>query len=161
MTRARGGGRKPLPTKLKLLSGNPGKRPLNEHEPEPERKLPRPPAHLSAPAKREWRRVGRLLLTLGLVSDLDRGALAAYCQAWGRWVEAEESLKRYGVVVKSPSGFPMQSPFLAIANKAMEQMRQFLGEFGMTPASRTRVHAEPPDAPDPLDELRRQNWRNP
>jgi P27 family predicted phage terminase small subunit len=159
MTRARGGGRKPVPTKLKLLSGNPGKRPLNEHEPEPERKLPRPPAHLSPAAKREWRRVGRLLLTLGLVSDLDRGALAAYCQAWGRWVEAEESLKRYGVVVKSPSGFPMQSPFLAIANKAMEQMRQFLGEFGMTPASRTRVHADPPAAPDPLDELRRQNGR--
>ncbi len=30
-----GEGRKPIPTKLKILHGNPGKRPLNDKEPEP------------------------------------------------------------------------------------------------------------------------------
>jgi P27 family predicted phage terminase small subunit len=148
-----------VPTRLKLLRGNPGKRGLNANEPEPASRLPAPPDHLSDEAKREWARVGELLSTLGLVSDLDRAALAGYCQAWGRWVEAEEALKQYGVVVKSPSGFPMQSPFMAVANKALEQMRAFLIEFGMTPASRTRVHAESPAADDPLDELRKRRTR--
>lgn len=83
------------------------------------------------------------LAQLGLLSRIDRGALALYCQAWGRWVEAEEALKKHGVMVKSPNGFPMQSPYLAVANKAMEQMRAMLTEFGMSPSSRTRVHAEP------------------
>lgn len=69
---------------------------------------------------------------------MDKAALALYCQAWGRWVEAEDYLKKYGVMVKSPNGFPMQSPYQAVANKAMEQMRALLTEFGMSPSSRTR-----------------------
>jgi len=60
---------------------------------------------------------------MGLISDLDRAAFAAYCQAWGRWVEAEEALKTYGLMLKSPSGFPVQSPYLAVADRALEQMR--------------------------------------
>jgi P27 family predicted phage terminase small subunit len=132
-------GRKPKPRNLKLLQGNPGKRPLNEDEPKPAPRLPRPPEHLGEEAKKEWRRAGRFLLQLGLVSDIDRAAFAAYCQAWGRWVEAETALKTYGVMLKSPNGFPVQSPYLAVANRAMDQMKSLLSEFGMSPASRTRV----------------------
>jgi len=154
MAGARGrSGRRPLPTRLNQVRGRPGKRPLNENEPQPEVVLPEPPEHLSDEAKREWERAGALLLDLGVVSELDRGAFAGYCQAWGRWVEAEEALRRYGVVVKSPNDYPMQSPFLAIANKALDQMRAFLIEFGMTPSSRTRVRAERQKGADPLAEF--------
>ena len=142
-------GRRPLPTQLKVLRGNTGRRPLNQGEPKPRPVLPSPPGHLSDEAKREWKRVGELLDGLGLVSEMDRAALAGYCQAWGRWVEAENGLKTYGVVIKSPGGFPIQSPFFAVANKALEQMRGFLIEFGMTPASRSRVHAS--EAKDDFD----------
>jgi phage terminase small subunit len=75
-------GRKPKPTSLKVLQGNPGKRPLNENEPKPPPRLPRSPEHLSEEAKKEWRRAGKFLFQLGLVSDIDRAAFAAYCQAW-------------------------------------------------------------------------------
>jgi P27 family predicted phage terminase small subunit len=94
---------------------------------------------------------------MGLLCKIDRAALALFCQAWARWVEAEEALKRYGVMVKSPSGFPMQSPYLAVANKAMEQMRALLAEFGMSPSSRTRVHATPQvDEGDELEQWLRK-----
>jgi P27 family predicted phage terminase small subunit len=136
-------GRKPRPTHLKVLEGNPGKRPLRKNEPKPPPTVPHCPRHLSDEAKKEWRRVTPLLDTLGLLTQIDRAALAMYCEAWGRWVEAEDCLKRYGVMVKSPSGFPMQSPYLAVANKAIEQMRGLLSEFGMSPASRTRISVEP------------------
>ena len=79
------------------------------------------------------------LLEMGLISDLDRSAFAAYCTAYGRWIEAEEALKTYGLMLKSPNGFPVQSPYLAVANRALEQMRSLLSEFGMSPASRSRV----------------------
>ena len=104
-------GRKPKPTALKLLQGNPGKRPLNQNEPQPQARLPHAPGHLSDEGKKEWRRAGRFLLTLGLISDLDLAAFAGYCSAYGRWVEAEQALKTYGVMLKSPNGFPVQSPY--------------------------------------------------
>lgn len=50
----------------------------------------------------------------------------------------------------------MQSPFLAIANKAFEQMRAMLVEFGMTPSSRSRVHARPLEGADPMEEFMRR-----
>jgi P27 family predicted phage terminase small subunit len=84
-----------------------------------------------------------------MAAPLDRAALAAYCQAYGRWVEAEEKVREFGAVIKAPSGFPIQSPYLGIANTAMRQMRDFLTEFGMTPASRTRIEisGKPSDSP--------------
>ncbi len=134
----------PKPTKLKLLAGNPGKRPLNAREPDPEVEIPEIPEHLATGACQEWERVAGELESLGLLTRIDRASLAGYCQAWARWVEAEEQLAKFGLIVKAPSGYPMQSPFLAIANKALEQMHRFSSEFGMTPASRTRIQTTPP-----------------
>lgn len=136
-------GPKPKPTQLKVLAGTLRPDRVNKHEPKPKSAVPRCPSHLSDEAKREWRRVAPELASLGLLARLDRAALANYCQAWGRWIEAEEALRKFGVMVKSPNGFPMQSPYLAVVNRAMEQIRAMLAEFGMSPSSRTRVHAQP------------------
>src|SRR5215469_12484602 len=85
-------GRRPRPTHLKLVTGNPGRRPLNDAEPRPATGLPAAPAELTADAKTEWQRVARRLHALGLLTTVDRAALAAYCQAWGRWRQAERAL---------------------------------------------------------------------
>lgn len=87
--------------------------------------------------------MARALLVCGLLSRLDRAALAAYCVAWSRWVEAEKQLKSEGLMVKTPNGYQQPSPWLAIANKSLEQLRAFAGEFGMTPATRSRVEILP------------------
>ena len=52
--------------------------------------LPTCPAHLCLSARAAWKRLARLLHDIGLLSGLDRSALAACCQAYGRWVEAEK-----------------------------------------------------------------------
>jgi hypothetical protein len=74
-------GRKPKPTVLKLITGNPGRRPLNRREPKLRPGIPSCPPHLSPEAKREWSRVIPLLAECRLVTEVDRAALAAYCQA--------------------------------------------------------------------------------
>jgi P27 family predicted phage terminase small subunit len=142
-----GAGRKPKPTHLKLLAGNPGKRPLNESEPKPEGvdETPDPPAHLSGEARVEWARTFPILLRNKMISEVDINAFSAYCQAYGRWIVAESYVAKQGEVLISPSGFPIQNPYLAVANKAMEQMHKLETEFGMTPSSRSRVSTGAPN----------------
>jgi P27 family predicted phage terminase small subunit len=83
------------------------------------------------------------LSRLGLLTSIDATAFAAYCTVKARWLEAEQALTKTGTVVKSPSGYPILSPYLSVANRALEQMRMYLIEFGLTPASRTRISVRP------------------
>lgn len=141
-------GRKPKPTHLKLLTGNPGRRPLNVNEPRPVRALPQPPDELNLDAKKEWLRVADELYQIGMLTSLDRGALAAYCQAYGRWIMAERHLNamahgnQSGLLIKAMNGQPAYNPLVGIANKAMADMVRYCTEFGMTPSSRSRIQAE-------------------
>jgi P27 family predicted phage terminase small subunit len=144
-------GRKPRPTALKLIDGNPGKRPLNAREPKPAHAVPTCPAHLNPTAKAEWKRLARQMHVLGIISQLDRAALAAYCQAYGRWVEAERKLKETPALIKLPSGYIQPSPWLGIANKQLEIMHKFMTDLGLSPASRSRVAALPSLGPKPWE----------
>ncbi len=138
-------GRKPKPTAVKALAGNPGKRKLSATEPR-FGGAAKCPAHLSKEARAEWDRVAEELAPAGLLTSVDRAALAAYCQTWARWCDAERQLQKSGVVLKSPkSGFPIQNPYVGIANTALDQLRKWATEFGMTPAARSRIHVEAPD----------------
>src|ERR687894_2980126 len=144
-------GRKPKPTRLKLIEGNPGKRATNQHDLRPEPKVPTCPAHLCPAAKAEWKRLAQELFVLGIVTALDRAALAAYCQAYGRWAEAERKLKDTPVLLKLPSGYIQPSPWLGIANKQLELMHKFMGELGLSPVARARVSKLPSLAPKPWE----------
>jgi P27 family predicted phage terminase small subunit len=144
-------GRKPKPTQLKLVDGNPGKRPLNQREPKPVNSIPTCPAHLNPSAKAEWKRLAQHMHTLRMITDLDRASLAAYCQAYGRWVEAERKLKETPMLLKLPSGIIQQSPWLAIANKQLELMHKYMSELGLSPVSRSRVSVTPSIGPKPWE----------
>ena len=151
-------GRKPRPTRLKLLEGNPGKRAINGREPQPPKALPTCPSHLSPTAKAEWKRLARTLNTVGLLTQVDRAALAAYCQAYGRWVEAEKALKETPTLLKTPAGYVQQSPWLSISNKQLELMAKYMTELGLTPSARCRIAVDVSPGPkpwefDPLDAL--------
>lgn len=141
-------GRRPKPTRLKVLTGNPGKRPLNSEEPKPEIAIPDCPPELGPVAQKEWQRLAGELISLRILTKLDRAALAAYCGAYALWAEATENIQKFGTMVKSPSGYPIQSPYVAIANRQAEIMMRIASEFGFTPASRSRIATprdEPPD----------------
>ena len=55
-------GRRPKPSRIKALTGNPGKRPLNAHEPRPVPALPECPPELSPAGRQEWGRLTRRTL---------------------------------------------------------------------------------------------------
>ncbi len=140
-------GRKSKPTRLKILAGNPGRRPINEREPQPSLlpSLPDPPKQLSREGRKEWIRVGGFLLRTRVLTEADLTALSAYATVYGRWMVAECEIKRKGILVPAAprSKARVQNPMLPVANKAFQQMSQLLGEFGLTPSSRTRIIASP------------------
>lgn len=144
-------GRKPSPTALKLVKGNPGKRALNKKEAKLDLAEPTPPEFLNTDAKVEWGRVVGTLYRAGLMTELDRAVLAAYCQAYGRWAQAERALSRMAdkdeynraLMVKTHNGTAIQNPLVGTANKAKADMVRYALEFGMTPSARSKVNATP------------------
>jgi len=142
-------GRRPKPTALKQIQGSRIRNRGNEPQPSG---VPKCPAHLDAAAKREWKRISRELSALGLLTSIDMAALAAYCQTFSRWAAAEENIAKFGAVIRSPkSGFPIANPYVGVANTALTLMRQFAAEFGLTPASRSRLSIDPGQKPaDPF-----------
>ena len=120
-------GRKPTPTAIKELEGNPGKRKLNDKEPKPVKKAPSCPKWLEAEAKKEWRRLSKKMEMMGVLTEVDMAAFAGYCQAYARWKEAEEFITQHGT---------------SIAQTYLKVMNRFAEQFGLTPASRSRIIAD-------------------
>lgn len=155
-----GRGRKPKPGEIRKLEGNRGNRPIPETVKPPRGdRPPDPPAHLTADARTEWKRVSRGLWDLGLLTVIDVAALAAYCQAWARWKNAEKLIEKAkktypaggGLFVQTSNGNLIQHPAVGIANRAMADLVKYSAEFGMTPSGRTKVpqHAAPNPRPAP------------
>ena len=135
---------KPLPTNLKILRGNPGKRSLPKDEPKPEAVCPVAPKILSPSAKRHWKTVVQYLYDAKLMTNMDIDALTVYCEAYARWAEANKHIIKEGIFsFEDADGETLKAPrtnhWLMIQQKAFEQMKAMLIEFGMTPSARTRV----------------------
>ena len=149
----------PKPAALKALEGNPGKRALNLSEGvNPPVSIPSAPKHLGPEARKEWKRITPLLEELGLISGLDRSALALYCQAVGRLTELEMAFNgRINGLVDdgmsypdavahasqstTPSGYVQQSVQQQLIRSHREQVHRYLMHFGLSPAARGRVQA--------------------
>jgi P27 family predicted phage terminase small subunit len=150
----------PKPTALKLIQGNPGKRPLNENEPKPEKIIPRCPSHLNKLAKKHWKEVSKYLFKNGLLTEMDGDALAIYCQQWADWIQIEDHLKpekkEDGTIEFKDMQIKMtmdtdgkvyyegrSNPRIKHKYELMKMMKGYLAEFGMTPSSRSRIGIQP------------------
>jgi P27 family predicted phage terminase small subunit len=149
----------PKPTAVKIAEGNPGKRRLNTKEPEPELGEPSMPRHLCPVARKEWQTIVPELLKLGVLTVIDRAALAAYCESFALWESARREVRKNGITFTTKSVIKdevivtgiKRNPAVAIANEALRMMKSYLVEFGLTPASRSRLSVEqPPKEDDPV-----------
>ena len=150
-------GRKPKPTALKKLEGNPGKRPLNLMEPVPPVVELRCPKHLLPEAKREWKRLAPILMQMGLLTAADAVPFEAYCTAYARWREAQAEITRHGSIYKDNDGRIRPNPYIAIDNQQMREIRSFAAEFGLTPSNRSAMIANVMSAVkpklDPMEQI--------
>lgn len=142
-------GRPPKPTRLKILSGNPGKRPLNDQEPRPAAGAPEPPDFLTGIALSKWHDLAPQLEAMGLLTRVDGDALAAYCLAWQELAEATVLLKD-GRTVFGSEGSLKAHPAIAMQRSALQALRQFASLFGLSPSDRSRLKVDTAADDDPL-----------
>lgn len=137
----------PKPTALRLVQGNPSKKPLPKNEPKPASAAPPVPAFLDEYGREEWQRVVPELLAIGCLAEIDAGALAVYCMAFSRWRHLEDVLKKLadqqpnlrGLTSRNAAGGLAPNPLVGMANKQMMIVLRAAAEFGMTPSARTRI----------------------
>ncbi len=134
-------GRKALPTAVLQQTGNHCKRPLNGDEPTPEAsELIPPPLVADDPiAAAEYIRIGMELRRFGVMSVLDEGPLVGFALASAQYQKAIKAIREEGEVFMTARGFPMPTPWLAIARDAKKEMDNFYANFGMTPSARSKI----------------------
>ncbi len=144
-------GRKPIPTVVKRIKGTLPK----DHrstEPMPSGCLAEAPDHLDAVAKEAWdyavANAPRHLLT-----RLDLSVLEVYACASSIYRDAQANIMREGMLVTTPNGMPMQSPYVTIANKQAMIILKACAEMGFTPSSRSRVSIEQEPEQDPWQDI--------
>lgn len=163
-----GVGRKPKPTAIKELTGNPGGRKLNKSEPRFTGKPEMPDLVANTPeAKKEWLRVMRELEALDLLKSTDQAMLAGYCMQWARYVQAEEEVNREGQttrVLKTNkegeviliNGEPVveikRHPAVLNAKDALALMKNIAASFGFDPSARSKINLNPEgETEDPFE----------
>lgn len=138
-------GRKPKPTELKRLQGNPGKRPLNEAEPQPEgvAKMPHGlKTHYPQLAKR-WEELAAVLEPLGLLTEADGLAFRLLLQHYQFALEAAVELREAGSLTRmDENGVERKHPLLQIFRDNSNMYRMWAAEFGLTPSSRARLKVD-------------------
>ena len=146
-----------MPTKLKVLHGNPGKRPLNDREPMPSSGFPRCPEHLQGEARDAWENFGRELEKSGIGTVLDATALELLCASYSIYLDALQKTLQYGAVwvEKGDGKIPKfaYSPHWAVMNREWKNVKDMLQQFGMTPSSRSGIVADKKNESDELSEL--------
>ncbi len=139
-----GAGRPPKPTRLKILQGNPGRRPLNKNEPRPQPlDLPKPPEHMHQMGKELWNEVVPELCRVRLLTRLDLPLLELFCESYAKFRQADEFIREHGeqFAVTNQRGeiqVVRENPAVSIRRNCVAAMNKIGQELGLSPASRSR-----------------------
>lgn len=136
-------GRPPKPTALKRVTGNPGKRPLNEDEPQLPEGAPNCPDSLKGLAKTMWFEYVEILSKMGVLTEADGKALYQLCQLHADEQSWQNAIKKYGRMVRGASGDLKVNPAARMLKEVRAQIKAYLSEFGLTPAARSKVKVVP------------------
>lgn len=160
------GGRRPKPLAIHKLNGNPrhmSKAELNgDNNPQPALTAPEMPKGLPRAARREFRRMVPLLQAIGVISEVDGLALAEYCRAHALIEMAQKEIDKNGMTFityfedkdgNAIAGDIKANPACSILSTQQKVMKSFLIEFGLTPASRSKLKITKKADADPMEQF--------
>jgi P27 family predicted phage terminase small subunit len=141
-------GRKPIPNEIKQLKGTIEKSRLIENPMivQINNEIPEAPEDLNNEAKKIWQITCDELKRNGILATVDFGLIEAYCAELAMYKEAVRQIRKTSPLVKSPSGYPMVSPWQTIRKQSLKAATDLAQLFGVTPSARTRVGANKPPA---------------
>lgn len=146
---------RPIPTALKLINGNPGKRPLNKKEPKPDNALLICPKYLQCDtvAYNEWNRLVPELYKLGLLTNIDQTVLELYCSQYSIYREAIKQIQKEGLTTNNIRDGFKALPEVAIARESAKTIKAIAIEFGLTPSSRSKISLPGESLEDEFEKL--------
>lgn len=154
-------GRRPKPTAIKKITGNPGRRKLNTREPQPLHGLPFMPEWLGAfsLAVENWNREGGILDRIGVITEADAGVLAQRSFLYAMIVQLATDIKAEGTTVSYQKVDPLGNEFFEIKSHpkvkqldaAMKEYRACGNLLGLDPSSRSKLKVDLPGEADPME----------
>ena len=136
-------GRKRTPTILKLLKGNPGRRPLPKGEPRLPACVPDRPAELSVDECRAWSDLVAALTPMRVLTIADGILLELMAIELASYRRAAQDVRERGEILTSKRGAELVNPWLRARAASHKRVFQMLGACGLTPADRSKVIASP------------------
>lgn len=144
----------PKPTVVKEAAGNPGKRPLNQQEPQFNIAVAPAPDWLDEIARECWAYLAPRFARARTLSEVDLDLLAAACERWSTYRQIRKAVGTSWTVDTRANG-ETANPLLGQAQAALKDYRAIMAEFGVGAGSRSRVKVpERPAKQDPMDRLR-------
>lgn len=144
-------GPKPTPTKILKLRGS-WLAKTRDGEPQPRCELPPCPAWLDSLSKSLFRTLAKQLVEAGILTRLDRQALARYCVLSIRWRKMEQFIQQHGEVCEVYSEPDEQGqrvllkidlyPQVRLASTLATELLRIENHFGLTPSARTALRVE-------------------
>jgi phage terminase small subunit len=157
----------PKPTGIRVLEGNPSKRPLPENEPQYDCGIPAPPKGISRAAKRIWDDLANEMAFSGVLRRVDQRSLWQLAEDEALLEEGYVGLRKMANALKAeakkqgknlPAGPIFALLGMTNGRLAMSAIRDLASrviierrEFGLTPASRSRISASDIAAVDYLE----------
>lgn len=133
-------GRRPKPTAKKLLAGNPGKRALNQAEPDFELVLNIDcPDWMGDNGRMLWEAVAPQLCKERILAATDIQNLEVYCSAYDQFRMAQADIAKNGVTVSGAMGGVIKNPAATALKEATAMMASYGGMLGLDPSSRQRM----------------------
>lgn len=129
-------GQKPTPKALRVLRGNPSKRPISRSEPDGVGDMWSPPSYFDAAQKREWTRV---VESAPWLTGTDRDLLASFCVAVVEYARAVVKVRKSSQTTVTKHGNEIVAPHLGIMNRQALLMNKFGAELGLSPTSRASL----------------------
>ena len=143
-------GRKPAPTHLKIIRGNPGKQAIKKTEPKPSGREPNMPDVLQGEALVEWHRISDVLRAMGCFKAADRAGIP-FASAWADWHNAAKNLNEMVHPLAYRGEAITVHPYYRIKQMAEERLLKAAAELGCTPSARWRLKVGDNEAQRQLD----------
>lgn len=137
--------RHPQPPELKVLLGNPGKRPIPKTA--KAKGDPVAPKSLSKAAQIIWKRTV-MAQAPGVFTQADENALAIYCETVAEFQLATREIAAEGYMTKGSMGQMVPSPWVKVKNEAARLILSYQQRLGFDPIARANLNADEPSDED-------------
>lgn len=136
-------GRKRIPEHLKVVRGTDRPDRRNDAAPTPVQVRPPMPITLSGVARDNWDRFCTVLEGMGVLTVADEFALEQLVEVYAEWRTAMEVVAcegtHYETTTAGGGSLVRAHPAVAMRSDAARRLQSLMSEFGLTPASRSKV----------------------